>query len=104
MLPEVGTQDSGRQNRNYIYLSLYTRWKHHSRSKIYVFDHGDTLNPVPCYWKSEPKMAAAQTGNTYISAVNSLKPQILMFNFSVRSRMPILVEIGQRLSKLWQRN
>jgi len=26
------------------------------------------LNTVPCYRKSEPKMAAAQTGNTYISA------------------------------------
>jgi len=62
MLPEVGTQEGGLPNQKYKHLSWYTRWKHHS--KTYVFVHGllngDTVNPVPCYRKSEPKMAAAQ--------------------------------------------
>jgi len=62
MLPVVGTQYGNRPNRKSIYLILYTRQKHHSKSKIYVFDHelfhSDSLNPVWCYRKSEPKMAA----------------------------------------------
>jgi len=57
MLPEVETQECGRPDRKYIYLSSNTRQKHHSKSKTYVFDHGlfhgDTLNPVPCYQKSD---------------------------------------------------
>jgi len=48
-------------------MSLCITLKHHSKSKTYVFDYGffngDTLNPVPCYRKSEPKLAAAQTEN-----------------------------------------
>jgi len=56
MVPEVGTQNGGLPNRKYICLSLY-----------HGLFNGDTLNPFPCYRKSEHKMAAAQTVNTYNS-------------------------------------
>jgi len=82
------------QTRN-TYISACTLdRKKHSKSKMYVFDHGllngDTLNPVPCYRKSEHKMAAAQAGNTYISActldkntIPNTKPMFSATGFSM---------------------
>jgi len=71
MLPEDVTQDGGRPNRKYIFISACTLDRNTTPNpkpmlRPRAFDDIDTLNP--CYPKSEPKMAAAQTGKTYISA------------------------------------
>jgi len=54
------------------YISSYRQDRHNiSTVAPCLWDQGTSifkLNTVPCYWKSELKMAAAQTGNTYISA------------------------------------
>jgi len=78
--------------------------------------NGDTLNPVPCYRTSEHKMAAAQTGNTYISACtldrNTIPNPNPMFSITQKSYRSCFRAIpnanvgGDRttFSKLWQRN